>query len=81
MSKKPRTPKRVFTAEELAALREQLQVKPIEAAALLSISERELWRKTKSGEIPSIGKRRLRRYAVDDLRAWQRHNRNGGGNA
>lgn len=73
--------KRVYTAEELASLRECLQVRPPEAAALLSISERELWRKTKSGEIPSIGRRRLRRYALDDLRAWQRSNRNGGGDA
>jgi predicted ATPase len=72
---------RQYTAEELASLRERLQVRPPEAAALLSISERELWRKTKTGEIPSIGKRRLRRYAVDDLRAWQHRNRNGGGDA
>jgi excisionase family DNA binding protein len=60
---------------------ERLQVRPHEAAELLSISERELWRKTKSGEIPSIGKRRLRRYAIDDLRAWQRRNRNEGDDA
>jgi hypothetical protein len=60
---------------------ERLQVKPKDAAELLSISERELWRKTKSGEIPSIGRRRLRRYAVEDLREWQRLNRNGGGDA
>lgn len=59
---------------------ERLQVRPAEAAELLSISERELWRKTKSGEIPSIGARRLRRYAVADLRAWQERNRNEGGN-
>jgi len=59
---------------------ERLQVRPAEAAALLSISERELWRKTKTGEIPSIGRRRLRRYAIADLRAWQERNRNEGGN-
>ena len=73
--------KRVFTADELARFREQLQVKPREAAALIAISERELYRKTKSGEIACIGKRRLRRYAVEDLRAWQRRNRNGGDDA
>lgn len=60
---------------------ERLQVRPAEAAELLSISERELWRLTKAGAIPSIGRRRLRRYAVDDLRAWQRRNRNGGDDA
>jgi excisionase family DNA binding protein len=60
---------------------ERLQVRPYEAAELLSISERELWRKTKSGEIPAIGTRRLRRYAIEDLRAWQDRNRNGGDDA
>ena len=59
----------------------RLQVRPAEAAELLSISERELWRKTKTGEIPSIGVRRLRRYALSDLRAWQERNRNGGSDA
>ncbi len=59
---------------------ERLQVRPAEAAALLSISERELWRKTKTGEIPSIGARRLRRYALSDLRAWQERHRNEDGN-
>jgi excisionase family DNA binding protein len=57
---------------------ERLQVRPGEAAALLSISERELRRRTRSGEITSIGKGRLRRYAVEDLRAYMRRNRNSG---
>jgi len=69
-----------FTADELARFRQQLQVKPCEAAALLSISERELYRKTKAGEIPSIGARRLRRYALSDLCAWQERHRNEDGN-
>jgi len=56
---------------------ERLQVRPSEAAVLLSISERELRRRTISGEIPSIGKGRLRRYAIEDLRAYMRRNRNG----
>lgn len=54
---------------------QRLQVRPREAAELLSISERELRRLTQQGEIPSIGRGRLRRYAVEDLREWQRRNR------
>ncbi|HEY3232202.1 MAG TPA: helix-turn-helix domain-containing protein [Roseiflexaceae bacterium] len=59
----------------------RLLYRPKEAAEILAMSERELWRKTKNGEIPSIGRRRLRRYADDDLREYIRRNRNGGGNA
>jgi hypothetical protein len=58
-----------------------LQVRPAEAAELLSISERILRELPRSGELASIGRGWLRRYAVDDLRAWQRCNRNGGGDA
>src|SRR4051794_5617090 len=43
----------------------------------MSISERELRRRTISGELPSIGKGRLRRYAIEDLRAYMHRNRNG----
>lgn len=57
---------------------ERLQVRPAEAAQLLSISERELRRLRQKGEIPSVGYGRLRRYAVTDLRAWQDRHRNGG---
>jgi hypothetical protein len=60
---------------------ERLQVRPAEAAELLSISPRLLHDLTKNGEIPSIGRRRLLRYAIEDLRAWQRRNRNGGNDA
>lgn len=60
---------------------ERLQVRPAEAAELLSISLRLLHDLTKSGEIPSIGQRRLRRYSVEDLREWQHRNRNGGHDA
>lgn len=59
----------------------RLLYRPKEAAEALAISERELWRRTKSGEIPSIGRRRLRRYAVEDLQAYIRRNRNGGADA
>jgi excisionase family DNA binding protein len=57
---------------------QRLQVRPREAAELLSISERALRRLTQLGEIPSIGTGRLRRYAVEDLRAYQQRNRTGG---
>lgn len=52
-------------------------VKPVEAAALLSVSTKTLERLTKRGEIPSIGRGRLRRYAVGDLDAWIARNRQG----
>lgn len=54
---------------------QRLQVRPREAAELLSISERHLARLTKRGEIPKIGRGRLTRYAIEDLRAWQARNR------
>lgn len=53
----------------------RLQVRTREAAELLSISERHLRRLADQGEIPRIGRGRLTRYAVDDLREWQRKNR------
>lgn len=54
---------------------ERLQVNPTEAAHLLSISLRTLYRLIKAGKIPTIGTGRLLRFAVDDLRAWQERNR------
>jgi excisionase family DNA binding protein len=57
---------------------DRLQVKPQEAADLLSISDRHLRRLTERGEIPRIGNGRLTRYDVEDLREWQRKNRSGG---
>ncbi len=53
----------------------RLQVRTREAAELLSISERHMRRLGERGEIPRIGRGRLTRYAVDDLREWQRKNR------
>jgi excisionase family DNA binding protein len=53
----------------------RLQVRTREAAELLSISERHMRRLGERGEIPRIGTGRLTRYAVDDLREWQRKNR------
>jgi hypothetical protein len=57
---------------------ERLQVRAREAAQLFSISERELRRLTQAGTLPPIGRGRLRRYVLEDLRAWQRRNHNGG---
>lgn len=54
---------------------EPLQVRPDEAARLLSISRRQLDRITERGELASIGNGRMRRYAMADLRAWQARNR------
>jgi len=59
----------------------RLLYRPKEAAERLAMSERELWRKTKAGEIASVGQRRLRRYAEEDLQAYIRRNRNGGNDA
>lgn len=52
-------------------------LKPADAAAYLSISKKTLERLTRRGEIPSIARGRLRRYAVDDLDAWIERNRKG----
>ena len=48
----------------------QLLLTPRQAAAALSISERNLWGLTKSGAIPSIKLGRLVRYRPESLRAW-----------
>jgi excisionase family DNA binding protein len=50
---------------------ERLQVRIAEAAELLSISERHLRRLMASGEIRSVGRGRLRRVAIAELRRWQ----------
>lgn len=55
--------------------------RPKETARMLAISERLLHDLTKAGEIVSIGKRRLRRYAEEDIDAYIRRNRNGGDDA
>lgn len=54
---------------------DRLQVRPEEAARLLAFSRRTLRRLTEDGSIPAIGKGKLRRYAIADLRAWQERNR------
>jgi excisionase family DNA binding protein len=56
-------------------LTQRLQVKPDEAAQLLSISKMTLFRLTERGELRSIGSGRLRRYAVADLVAYMERQR------
>lgn len=60
---------------------EPFQVTIREAAKLLSISYRQMLRMLERGDIPSIGKGRLRRVAIADLRAWQSAQRTGGRDA
>jgi excisionase family DNA binding protein len=45
-------------------------LKPAEAAKLLQIGERTLWRLTDAGEIPCIRIGRSVRYDPADLRVW-----------
>lgn len=55
--------------------REPLQVTIREAAALLSYDERTVRRLIARGELAAIGRGKLRRIAMDDLRAYQARNR------
>jgi len=52
-----------------------LQVRIQEAARLLGYDERTIRRFVDLGELPTIGRGRLRRIALADLRAWQDRNR------
>lgn len=47
-----------------------LALRPKPAAAALSISERLLWTKTQSGEIPHCRVGKCLLYPVDELRRW-----------
>ena len=47
-----------------------LAMRPREAAASLSISERTLWTLTKRGEIPHVRIGRSILYSMDALRTW-----------
>lgn len=49
---------------------ERLLIKPIEAARLLTVSERTLWSLTKRGDLRCIRIGRAVRYDPADLRAW-----------
>ena len=54
---------------------EPLQVKIREAARMMRYDERTVRRLVERGELPAIGRGRLRRIAVADIRAWQERNR------
>ena len=56
--------------------KERLQVSIREAAQLLSYSERTIYALLQHGELRSVGRGRLRRIPLDELRAWQQRNLN-----
>ena len=41
-----------------------------QAAAVLSLSRRTLWRLTKDGKLPAVRYGRAVRYWIEDLKAW-----------
>ena len=59
-------------------LSEPLQVTIRKAAQLLSYDERTIRRLIIRGELQAVGRGRMRRIALADLRDWQRRNRNEG---
>ncbi len=56
--------------KKLAMTLAPLLLKPPEAAAVLAISERSLWSRTASGEIPHVKIGRSVRYPVAELERW-----------
>jgi excisionase family DNA binding protein len=54
---------------------EPLQVTIREAAQLLRYDERTIRRLVQRGELQAVGRGRLRRIAVSDLKEWQERNR------
>lgn len=54
---------------------ERLQVTIREAAHLLSYDERTIRRLIARGEMRAVGRGRLRRIALADLKDWQERNR------
>lgn len=57
------------------ATHEPLQVTIRAAAALLSYDERTIRRLVTRGELRAVGRGRLRRIALADIRDWQARNR------
>jgi len=55
---------------------EPLQVTIKQAAQRLRYSERTIYTLLKAGEIRSVGRGRLRRIPLDELRRWQERNMN-----
>ena len=56
----------------------RLALRPRDAAAALSISERLLWGLTRKGEIPCVRMGRAVVYSVDALRDWLKRRSEGG---
>jgi excisionase family DNA binding protein len=54
----------------------RLQVSIREAAELLSYSERTLYSLLERGELRSVGRGRLRRIPLDEIKRWQQRNMN-----
>jgi excisionase family DNA binding protein len=64
----------------VAAANERLLVTVAEAAKMLSLSRRTLWRLTKAGKLPAVRYGRAVRYSVDELRRHiQEHAKASGG--
>lgn len=59
---------------EQPAPHEPLQVSIAEAARLLGYSKSTIYNLLDRGEARSVGRGRLRRIAVEELRRWQRQN-------
>jgi excisionase family DNA binding protein len=54
---------------------EPLQVTIREAAQLLRYDERTIRRLVERGELAAVGRGKLKRIAVSDLKDWQKRNR------
>lgn len=52
----------------------RLQVTIAEAARLLSYSKRKVEQLLQKGELKSVGRGRLRRVAIEELKRWQQRN-------
>ncbi len=63
--------------ENLRELSQQLTLQ--EAADTLKYSKRHIEKMCARGELPSIGRGKLRRITLADIREYQRRNRNEGG--
>lgn len=64
-----------MTAPNLRVLPiDRLQVSVDEAAHLLGYSKRTVYEMMERGELRSVGRGRLRRIPIDELKRWQRDN-------
>ena len=60
---------------EIHAHVQPLLLRPLEAAAALTIGKRKLWELTNCGEIPHVRIGRMVRYHQDDLEEWVQQKR------